>query len=562
MNLDKLKEAEEWRLKATKMLKTSVFGNWQPDYLSAAPYYDKAAALYKAAGAEEQSKNAYVKSAECNEKTSTYAAAAMAYKNASQMAKEDEDEEGAAELLAREADMWVLQGDSGRAADSLVKAGVMVEDSSPSKAVDYCMQAIELLMPDGGDPLELAKAPLANDVFGKALNLCLRNEKISNALKVCGKAAGVLAAQGLNSSLFKMYCTQTILQLYLGDVVAADKTFMEVHLQHSGYLRAPECECAENLLTAAKNMDGEGLVEAVSKLSRAYLDNNVIRIARRLNVDRISGGLGGEDDEEDEDEGEEGPRFVRTLPQDLGPGPSMSPSGGAASPTRPASPPPPSSLAQPSWMNASSPSSSSSPTAAAAAAAGKKPALSPMGSSNPFGSSVAAKPQPSSSSSSSTSASASSLFEKKKKPTPSSPPPPPPAVVVKEEEAARLPSLSSSSQDGGLMDLSDLQAGLEEEGGEEEDDLEKAIREAKAAAHQASGEGPKKATIAAVVAAVPAVSAAAAAAAAAAAKAVSAAIDPFADEDEVEVVEEREAGKKGGVVGVEKVEEEEDFDLR
>lgn len=29
-------------------------------------------------------------------------------------------------------------------------------------------QATELLFPEGGDPLELAKAPLANDVFAKA----------------------------------------------------------------------------------------------------------------------------------------------------------------------------------------------------------------------------------------------------------------------------------------------------------------------------------------------------------------------------------------------------------
>lgn len=28
-------------------------------------------------------------------------------------------------------------------------------------------QATELLFPDGGDPMELAKAPLANDVFAK-----------------------------------------------------------------------------------------------------------------------------------------------------------------------------------------------------------------------------------------------------------------------------------------------------------------------------------------------------------------------------------------------------------
>ncbi|GAB5032367.1 soluble nsf attachment protein gamma isoform [Nannochloropsis oceanica] len=514
MNLEKLKEAEEWRLKASKMLKTSLFGNWQPDHLSAAPYFDKAAALYKAAGAVEQSKNAYVQCAECNEKTSTYAAAAMAYKNASQMAKEDDDEGVAAEFLAREADMWVLHGDSGRAADSLVKAGVVVEDSSPSKAVEYCMQAIDFLMPDHGDPMELAKAPLANDVFSKSLTLCLRNEKISDALKVCRKAGGVLAAQGLNSSLFKMYCTETILQLYLGDVVAADKAFMEVHLQHSGYLRAIECECAEDLLTAAKAMDGPALAETVNKLSRAYLDNAVIRIARRLSVDRISGGLGGEGDEEDEAEGEGGLSFVRTLPQNPGPGSSTSPSDGAALSTRPAPSSPPSSV-QPSWANASASSAFCFPA----------PGLSP-----------------------------------------------PPAVVV-EEDVSRPRGLSSSSQDG-LMDLSDLQAGLEEadereeckrKEGEEEDELDTAIREAKAAAHHASWEGHRRATAPSVpkkaVAGTTAASPAQGDETKAAANAVSATTNPFAVEDEDEGEVEEEVGKEGGVMGVDEVEED-DFDLR
>ncbi len=42
--------------------------------------------------------------------------------------------------MAREADMWVVGGDAGRAADSLVKAAATVEDASPAKAVDYCLQ--------------------------------------------------------------------------------------------------------------------------------------------------------------------------------------------------------------------------------------------------------------------------------------------------------------------------------------------------------------------------------------------------------------------------------------
>lgn len=36
--------------------------------------------------------------------------------------------------------MWILGGDVGRAADSLVKAASMVEDANVTKAVEYCLQ--------------------------------------------------------------------------------------------------------------------------------------------------------------------------------------------------------------------------------------------------------------------------------------------------------------------------------------------------------------------------------------------------------------------------------------
>jgi hypothetical protein len=43
-----------------------MFGNWKPDYLQAAPYYDRAAAAYRAGGSEEQAKEMFLKAAECN----------------------------------------------------------------------------------------------------------------------------------------------------------------------------------------------------------------------------------------------------------------------------------------------------------------------------------------------------------------------------------------------------------------------------------------------------------------------------------------------------------------
>jgi len=463
-------------VKAVKTLKTSLFGNWQPDYLSAAPYFDKAASLYKAAGAEEQAKAAYIKSAECNEKTSTYAAAAMAYRNAAQIAKVEEEEEAAGELLAREADMWVLQGDVGRAADSLVKAGVQVEDACPKQAVAYCLQGVSWLAPDQGESVDLRSAPLASDVLSRSLNLCLRNEQVHPALDISDKAGRVLRAQGLTSSLYKMYCTTTVLQLYIGDVVAADKTFLEVHLQDSGYIRSVECECAENLLSAAKGLSRTALEGAVHALSRAYLDNSVLKFARRLTVDRISGGLGGEEEEEEEEEEEKEGR--NGGPQHGGMGPSLS------APEAPPSPPPPSGLEPPEAR--------AIPTGTQLS--GRPPAP-PM------------PPKPAASSSASSSSS-SFLFERSKAEAPS---PPPSTFPGMQPFPPESPSLSQN-----FLDMTDLQAevlnygcreetregeevgkagghspgggwregGREEGGGE--DELEVAIREAKEAARRAS----------------------------------------------------------------------------
>lgn len=53
------------------VLQTSMFGKWKPDYLNAAPYFERAAALYRAGGAEEQAKEMFLKAADCNVRLNT-----------------------------------------------------------------------------------------------------------------------------------------------------------------------------------------------------------------------------------------------------------------------------------------------------------------------------------------------------------------------------------------------------------------------------------------------------------------------------------------------------------
>lgn len=55
----------------------------------------------------------------------------------------------------------------------------------------YCLsglQAMDFLMPEGSDPIEIEKAPTATETVAKVVNMLLRNEKVKEALTVVGRA--------------------------------------------------------------------------------------------------------------------------------------------------------------------------------------------------------------------------------------------------------------------------------------------------------------------------------------------------------------------------------------
>jgi len=111
---------------------------------------------------------------------------------------------GSVLLVSSRRDLWLLHGDMGRSADAYMRAAALMEDSSPTTSVEYVMQAIDLLSPENDEPLPLSKAPMATEVINKALNLCLRNDKIEEAYKVSERAGKLLSAQQMHSSLYKV----------------------------------------------------------------------------------------------------------------------------------------------------------------------------------------------------------------------------------------------------------------------------------------------------------------------------------------------------------------------
>merc|ERR1712087_968664 len=87
-------------------------------------------------------------------------------------------------------------------------------------------------------------------------------------------------------SLSRAYLNETFLQIAMNDIVAADKTFMEVHLQRNSYLSSRECKLAEDLIRAFKSMDYDAL-EACKLENRhalAHLDPTLRNLVLELRI--------------------------------------------------------------------------------------------------------------------------------------------------------------------------------------------------------------------------------------------------------------------------------------
>jgi len=85
----------------------------------------------------------------------------------------------------------------------------------------------------------------------------------ASALYTLGAVSAILEHDDFATiSLSRAYVAETILTLALGDVVAADNFFMQVHLQRNSYLESRECKLAEDLIRAVKERDVDELDEA------------------------------------------------------------------------------------------------------------------------------------------------------------------------------------------------------------------------------------------------------------------------------------------------------------
>ena len=308
----KLEEAKEFMDKAAQALKKTIF-SWKPDHLAAAPQFEYAANAYKLAGELELARTTMLQSVDSHEKADTLGAAALTCVKASQIAQAMGRYDLSSADLERSAELWGIHGDIDKCAETLAKAAKDMGNVNASLALNLYKRACDLICPPDTRVSEMGRLhpsaiAVMRDTFAFMLSDKCNGRKDDNniadtkskskgsvnsvntikdgsALAHAKRMVQLLSGFEMEGAMCKTMCAITIIQLSMGDIVQADATFLQDHLNSKQYIVSKECRLAEEFITAIKTHDVDKMDAVLSSTDLNYLEpREVILLSKKLSV--------------------------------------------------------------------------------------------------------------------------------------------------------------------------------------------------------------------------------------------------------------------------------------
>ncbi|GKY92145.1 hypothetical protein MPSEU_000185800 [Mayamaea pseudoterrestris] len=333
----KLKEAADYKTKANKAMESSFFS--KPDPVAASTYYKRAADCYAQAGDYKMERFCRVSSGQCNFAIQAWASAAQDYTKAAELVLEEDDgdvkdhRQEAYNYHRKASEAWVQMNERAKAAKSLVLAALALNHGQSGtllskESLAGMEEAIEAHVPDPLNPhvryrqtghsafidpdsdetaelpspetLAMCREHLVSDrayshePLIDLIYVLVGFGEYASALYAAGAAAAILEADGISTlTLSRIYVVETILQLAMGDPIAAEQEFLKRHVQKTAYLNSRECKLAEDLFRAIKRRDADDLEEVrtpagSNKTALANLDLSMRTLVQQLRVSGVA----------------------------------------------------------------------------------------------------------------------------------------------------------------------------------------------------------------------------------------------------------------------------------
>jgi len=288
----------EARDSAKKAMQSGFFTSADP--LSAYGYYKKAADCYKSCCDFKKEAMMRRSAAQCQTTNGHFSSAAGEYKLAAKCHSNLGSYIESSSDYKNSAIAWTYANDISRCGEMLLESAKELDRGGLPGSGAAFEQAVESFCPDvhncfasyrvnksESDGLgQLCTGAFVGEQLWYIVKIFTERKELSSALYALGGLTTYYENDtDSTATLYKTYFTTSIVQISLGDIVAAEKTYMEKHIQSDCYLPTDECRIAEDMIRAVKDFDSE----KVEELKKERKVGNMDGFVRNL-VMEISGG--------------------------------------------------------------------------------------------------------------------------------------------------------------------------------------------------------------------------------------------------------------------------------
>ncbi|KAF3821885.1 hypothetical protein GH733_009442 [Mirounga leonina] len=235
----------------TDHLKTG-FLKWKPDYDSAASEYGKAGM--------------------CD----VLFHAAKAYEQAGMMLKEMQKLPEAIQLIEKASTMYLENGTPDTAAMALERAGKLIENVDPEKAVQLYQQTANVFENE-------ERLRQAVELLGKASRLLVRGRRFDEAALSIQKEKNIYKEIENYPTCYKKTIAQVLVHLHRSDYVAAERCVRESY-SIPGFSGSEDCAALEQLLEGYDQQDQDQVSEVCNSPLFKYMDNDYAKLGLSLVV--------------------------------------------------------------------------------------------------------------------------------------------------------------------------------------------------------------------------------------------------------------------------------------
>lgn len=273
-------EAEQFLAEGDKASKGGFFS--KPSWDIAGQFYEKAATGFRGARQFPRAVETYIKASDALQKGNAFFMSAKQMEQAATIATTNmRDLKRGAALYKRASDIYVGSGHPDQAAGALEKGAKSLEYDDTQAALSLYEAACSIYETE-------ERGRFGVETFQKVSTLQLKNKMYDEAIGSFGRQAKLFETLNNANGASRANLGIIIILLFKGQIPQAEAMFEK--LSSTSFSTSEDWETASQILQAYETGDQAMLQSIVNDSKVQFLDNEIIRLARGLQVPK--GGTG------------------------------------------------------------------------------------------------------------------------------------------------------------------------------------------------------------------------------------------------------------------------------